>query len=417
MKLFQSFGMAVLLTLVPAFHTNILAIQTVVTSDSLPFTDTRLLQRQGQIDVRGTPFQSLEELTTAVDTYLEYHYAEETYQRPNINALYEQLIDTHGHIEYWDVGLLDNFANLFNSKRNPLATVATPNLELWNVGHNVDRPLYLQDMFLGANVINFNVQNWNTERAVHFNGMFENAVSFEGHGLESWNVTSGTLFMSMFSGCIGLHHNLDLSSWQLPRAERLDSLFRHSSYGGLVGGDLCAWNDWLKSTATVKDMFMQSQCISSVDPNLAARNDPTVELSLCSPCDKSKTAMFPKPNIFLVMADQMRFDMIRHVQDELEHYGDFYKIQTPNLDRLLQSGAYFRNAYVSRTMLCLPLNMPMAVVAPVYQPSWLYTGSSRFSDSVLPNALASSVSMPCMWPSQDVTSHRVFRRKDGNSTQ
>jgi hypothetical protein len=409
MKHFESVGIAVLLTLVAAaLQRNVLAIQAVVSSDIVSTTNARLLQQQEQLNVRGAPFLSSEELAIAVDIYLEYHYAEKNCKSLDITTLYEQLLDTHGPITYWDVGLLDNFANLFNVKRNPLAAVATPNLEHWNLGHNIDRPLYLQDMFLGATMINFNVQKWNTERAVHFNGMFENAVSFEGYGLESWNVTSGTLFMSMFSGCVGLHRNLDLSSWQLRSADRLDSMFRFSSYGGTVGGDLCTWNESLKSTAIVKDMFMQTQCISSVDPNLAERNDPTVELSLCSPCDKSKTTMSPKPNVLLVMADQMRFDMIRHVQDELEHYDNSYKIQTPNLDRLLQSGAYFRSAYVSYDVKrILPGRCCVSDLAHgsgVVQPSWLYvhstilgiTESSYFSNSIAPNAFASTVSVPCL---------------------
>jgi arylsulfatase A-like enzyme len=37
--------------------------------------------------------------------------------------------------------------------------------------------------------------------------------------------------------------------------------------------------------------------------------------------------------------------MIRSVQDELEQYNQYFKIDTPNLDRLRSSGVYFRNAY------------------------------------------------------------------------
>lgn len=338
------------LLLVAALHFGPLSAtaRTLVSSESVDNSRILQQQQQQQVVVRGTTFSTHQELSDAVDVYLEFQHADETSKRPDIALVYEQLLDKYGPVEHWDVGRLDDFGNLFNTKRNPLAALATPDLSQWNVGHNIDRPLYLQDMFLGATSINFNVQYWKTDNAVHFNGMFENCVSFEGFGLETWNVANGKLFMSLFSGCTALHRNLDLSMWQLQSAERLDAMFRQSSYGGTVGSDLCAWNDSLRSTATVKDMFLQSECQSTADPNLAERNDPTAELSLCSPCDKSQTTSSQtKPNVLLIMADQMRFDMIRHVQDELDHYRDAYKIETPNLDRLLQSGAYFKNVYVS----------------------------------------------------------------------
>lgn len=312
-----------------------------------------LQQQQHQVGVRGAPFETHQELLDSVDAYLDYHHADETSKNLNRISDWEQALDIYGPIEYWNVGRLDNFANIFNAKRNPLAAAATPNLSQWNVGHDISEPIYLQDMFLGATLVNFDVSFWKTDRAIHFNGMFENAVNFEGIGLETWNVEKGILFMSMFSGCTGLHRDLDLSAWQLRSAERMDSMFRLSSYGGTVGGDLCVWNDFLRSSATVNNMFFQSHCISTVDPNLVERNNLDAELSLCSPCDKSAmkaaTAKGSKPNILLIMADQMRFDMIRLVQDELEHYRDTYKIETPNLNKLLQSGAYFRNAYVSES--------------------------------------------------------------------
>lgn len=52
-----------------------------------------------------------------------------------------------------------------------------------------------------------------------------------------------------------------------------------------------------------------------------------------------------KPNILFLMTDQQRFDTIRYVQDRLERYDSHFKINTPNLDRLLASGVYFENAY------------------------------------------------------------------------
>jgi hypothetical protein len=53
-----------------------------------------------------------------------------------------------------------------------------------------------------------------------------------------------------------------------------------------------------------------------------------------------------RPNILLVMTDQQRYDTIRYVQDQMSRYDSALKINTPNLDTLLESGAYFETAYI-----------------------------------------------------------------------
>jgi arylsulfatase A-like enzyme len=53
------------------------------------------------------------------------------------------------------------------------------------------------------------------------------------------------------------------------------------------------------------------------------------------------------------MTDQQRFDTLRFVQDELWYYDNVTKIETPNLDRLAQQGAYFRQAYC-QCSVCAP---------------------------------------------------------------
>ena len=60
-----------------------------------------------------------------------------------------------------------------------------------------------------------------------------------------------------------------------------------------------------------------------------------------------------RPNVLMIVADQMRYDMIRYVQDTLPQYNDRLKISTPNLDKLLQSGAYFETSY-TQCAVCAP---------------------------------------------------------------
>lgn len=52
-----------------------------------------------------------------------------------------------------------------------------------------------------------------------------------------------------------------------------------------------------------------------------------------------------RPNLLYIMTDQQRFDAIQHVQNQLPHYEGKLKIRTPNMDRIMKEGAYFRRAY------------------------------------------------------------------------
>lgn len=68
---------------------------------------------------------------------------------------------------------------------------------------------------------------------------------------------------------------------------------------------------------------------------------------------RSHAASLDRPNILFLISDQQRYDTIRHVQDRLAHYDGHFKIDTPNLDRLLKSGAHFTNAY-AQCAVCAP---------------------------------------------------------------
>jgi arylsulfatase A-like enzyme len=51
------------------------------------------------------------------------------------------------------------------------------------------------------------------------------------------------------------------------------------------------------------------------------------------------------PNLVFVVSDQIRFDVLRFVQDGLSQYNGKLKISTPNIDRLARMGVAFENAY------------------------------------------------------------------------
>ena len=52
-----------------------------------------------------------------------------------------------------------------------------------------------------------------------------------------------------------------------------------------------------------------------------------------------------RPNIIFIIADQMRYDCIGHIQNRLSHYEGKLKVRTPNIDRLISRGAMFETAY------------------------------------------------------------------------
>jgi hypothetical protein len=189
---------------------------------------------------------------------------------------------------------------------------------------------------------------WNVAKGLRFNGMFDGASNFTGTGLENWNVQTGRYFQNMFRSTINLKSTLNLSSWNIRRAERMEGMFYGSNFG--MSSNLCSWPyNKLYPTVVVTDMFVGSNCPDVIDPNLSQRAKQSISFCEAS-CDESYQQYYgnnqqERPNILFIMTDQQRYDTIRYVQDELERYDGSVKIETPNLDLLLQSGAYFENAY------------------------------------------------------------------------
>ncbi|KAG7354075.1 sulfatase [Nitzschia inconspicua] len=283
-----------------------------------------------------TSFESSTQLFQAVDVYMDVN--------PDEEALLD-VITTYGVMESWDVSKITDFSNLFSRQRNSNVVNLRADLSLWDVSNAQN----FSSIFRGARFVDFDVSSWDVSNALDFSRMFDSASSFQGRGLAGWNVSSGLDFSEMFRGATSFGTNSDTNN-------------------------LCAWGALVSSTAVTDMMFSETQC-----PAEQQRDDLDVEPSLrdavaggtsfCQPCaaqaetvdqvngsaqsNEDKTADDKRPNILLIMTDQQRFDTIRFVQDELSHYDGAFKIDTPNLDRLLQEGAYFRNAYC-QCAVCAP---------------------------------------------------------------
>lgn len=301
----------------------------------------------------SVPFGSSAELLQAVDTYLSAD--------PDEQAVLE-IISQFGVMESWDVSKITDFSHIFSRDRNPNAVQLHADLSQWDVSNSQS----FANMFQGARIVDFDVSTWDVSNAKNFSRMFDSASSFQGRGLASWDISSGQDFTEMFRGATSFGTNDN-------------------------NNNLCVWRDLLSKEAVTENMFLESQCPTEQDerddldavPSLrAADGADSVTVSFCQPCPLMSETQVPesdstvynegeegeaetttttseetdnkkRPNILLLMTDQQRFDTIRYVQDELQQYNDVFKIDTPNLDRLVQEGAYFRNAYC-QCAVCAP---------------------------------------------------------------
>jgi Leucine-rich repeat (LRR) protein len=215
------------------------------------------------------PFIDSTDLTFAVDLYLEAMYSD----RPTV--LLADVIAVYGPIEMWDVSRVDQFNELFDFERNPLAHYLSADLGQWDVSNAIT----LRGMFKGAKYVNFDVSTWDVSNVQEFHGMFNNATNFQGTGLERWDVSQGRLFMIMFAETESLLDELNIQNWNPTNAEDATAMFRHSNFGTSNWSDLCSWSSYLPSSTVTDYMFYGSDCIDSKDPLLNVTG-----FSLCRPC-------------------------------------------------------------------------------------------------------------------------------------
>jgi Sulfatase len=89
--------------------------------------------------------------------------------------------------------------------------------------------------------------------------------------------------------------------------------------------------------------------IRASDPPVLLDEAGSELLSSVSPSPRSLPTASPtsakQPNLVFVVSDQIRFDVLRFVQDGLSQYNGKLKINTPNIDRLARMGVAFETAY------------------------------------------------------------------------
>ena len=202
------------------------------------------------------------------------------------------------NINTWDVSSVTNFGDMFReatSFNQPLsawstgsartfsgtfcvATAFNQNINSWNTASVTD----FSSMFQDASSFNQPLSAWSTGSAQNFYGFFCVATAFN-QNINSWNTASVTDFSNMFQEAS--RFDQDISSWSVVLGTTFQFMFDRSSFSQ----NLCDWGvDMVNAPAArdVVNMFRETPCPSTADPNLAA----SPISPLCHLCADSSTS-------------------------------------------------------------------------------------------------------------------------------
>lgn len=241
--------------------------------NAIPNNSTSVKVTPGNIfEFEYAPILTQDELQQAVDEYVQ-----NSTNSSNVAAKY-------GHpISNWNVSLVTNFSNLFDTHRNPKLVTFIEDLDGWDTSSAIamsrmfagaswfngnistwstSRVTTMEGMFLDAFTFNGDVSQWNTSScttmasmfagADQFNGnltffdtsnvidmsdMFSSAISFEGIGLERWNTSAVVNMNAMFEQTFSFTADV-LSSWDVSRVVDMSAMFQQSSFNGIISD----WN-------------------------------------------------------------------------------------------------------------------------------------------------------------------------------
>jgi len=180
------------------------------------------------------------------------------YNRNEFSTLY-------GAINDWDVSTVTDMSTLFASVDGNFC------ISSWDVSNVVN----MKFMFDYARDFECDLGAWNVSSVTDMQGIFRDAHSFTGQGLENWDVSSVTIMRSMFD--TAKVFNADISSWDVSSVTDTGSMF----YGAAAfSQNLCPWGTKLAPVATVMSMFKQTACANLSDPDFTA----TPAGPFCSVC-------------------------------------------------------------------------------------------------------------------------------------
>ena len=132
-------------------------------------------------------------------------------------------------------------------------------ISIWNVQSAID----MDYMFFQAINFSADLSSWKTPLARSMVAMFAGAVRFEAD-LSQWNVEEVENFFAMFAFLP--RFNSDLSSWRLRSAQDVSFMFQQTTS---FNQNLCTWGRSLDPSVNTDEMFTQSSCPLTDNPNFS----------------------------------------------------------------------------------------------------------------------------------------------------
>jgi trimeric autotransporter adhesin len=116
---------------------------------------------------------------------------------------------------------------------------------------NTSSVMNLQDIFMGATLWNENLSMWDVSHVTNFRNTFYNTSSFLGIGLDRWNTERGVTMRSMFDGATVM--NVDFSLWNIDLVTDMVRMFANTK--SFQGIGINQWNINSNDTIDTSEMF------------------------------------------------------------------------------------------------------------------------------------------------------------------
>jgi surface protein len=121
-------------------------------------------------------------------------------------------------------------------------------------------------MFYNGASFNQPLEGWNVSSVTDMSWMFYGATSFN-QTLTGWNVSSVTDMSLMFSKATSFNQPLD--TWDVSSVTNMNAMFYEAAS---FSQSFCKWfNLTYKTIPDVKEMFFNSSCANTSDPNFDSK--------------------------------------------------------------------------------------------------------------------------------------------------
>eukprot|EP00978_Attheya_sp_CCMP212_P025081 scaffold80008_cov47-Attheya_sp.AAC.3 len=185
--------------------------------------------------VPRTPFETREELQTAVRKYSKYDASDA-----------DVFATTYGWpIDKWDVSRVQDFFNVCDCNKTFNEDIGS-----WDVS-NATRMDY---MFHSATSFNQDISSWDTSNVTSMDCMFQNVKAFN-QDMSSWDTSNVTVMAGMFHTATAF--NQDISSWDTSNVTIMDDMFR---YATAFNQDFSCWAWDTSNVESSRSMFHGTSC-------------------------------------------------------------------------------------------------------------------------------------------------------------